>query len=158
MLELSNLRVLFSKRFIPTRKKMQNVLTFSKPKSESCLTDVSSTFLIVISLNQVVLLNLINRSILLTSIKGIANELVDPSSSSTENEIGLLVIGRDSQPRVKRFAEDVLNANSESKAKEKVLNEQVKEACFHYICKLQFLIFTSNYLHVLSIQRKQSNS
>lgn len=62
--------------------------------------------------NQIFLLNVKNRSILLSSIMEIAYELVDSSSYLPENEIGMLVIGRDSLPSVKGFVEDFVNAYS----------------------------------------------
>ncbi|XP_017480720.1 PREDICTED: uncharacterized protein LOC108369998 [Rhagoletis zephyria] len=59
----------------------------------------------------------VNRLILLSSLKEIANDLVDSSSSSTENEIETLVLGRNSQPRVNRFVDDVVNFYSEAEFK-----------------------------------------
>lgn len=46
----------------------------------------------------------------------------------------MLVLGKDSLTRVKRFVEDVVNAYSKSEVKESVKYE----ARFHYIRKLQF--------------------
>lgn len=73
------------------------------------------------------------RSILLNSLMEIANELVDSSSSSSGNEMGMLVLERDSLPKVKEFV-DVVNAYSESKVKDKVLNKKLIVIIFINYC------------------------
>ncbi|XP_011191676.2 putative nuclease HARBI1 [Zeugodacus cucurbitae] len=57
------------------------------------------------------------RSILLSTILEIAQQLVDSSSSSTENEMEILQPKRVAQPKKKSFVEDVVNAYTETEFK-----------------------------------------
>lgn len=75
----------------------------------------------------------------------IANGLVD--SSLSENEIGMLVMGRYSPPRVKRFVKDVVNAYAELEVKEQVLIEK------HVFMK-KFNIFTGIMKHLYNLHEK----
>ncbi|XP_053959682.1 putative nuclease HARBI1 isoform X1 [Anastrepha ludens] len=69
----------------------------------------------------------VNRSILLNSINEIVNELVDTSSSSSDNEIESLVFRTNVRPRVKGFVENVNSFSAQEFKKNFRINRNVSD-------------------------------